>query len=446
MIPKMGEKPKRCWYPILMIVICIRLILQAAVSFRAAAKAIHIVFSHFDAVKSQPIPSNKTISRWLTQVGLYKLNSPKEPGDDWALIIDNSIQAGDKKCLVILGTRLSKLKEKSLEFEDVEVLVIELHENADKNDVCLALEKSQNRVGKVKMVCADDGPDLRGGIQLFCEKYPVGRVFDTIHKIGTFLKRILNNNPKWQAFTQAAAAAKKKMQQTPAAHLMPPNQRTKSRFLNIEILVHWAVDALTAIDNPNHPDKKLLKKHCGWLLEYRELIEQLKQFDLINKCVRQHVRECGLSSHTGDKVEILLHQAMRSVSFNEQACQYAGDLIDFFTRQSSVVPPGEVWIGSSEIIESLFGKLKWIEQNQHKGGFTSLVLVIAACVGKIDAQIVQKAMLQITTKDVEAWTESQIGTTVLAKRRRAFGKGRKYKTEKIKPQFTGIYLEKVVGF
>lgn len=201
----MGEKPKRCWYPILMIVIRIRLILQAAISFRAAPKAIYTVFCHFDAVKNQPIPSNKTIGRWLTRVGLYKLNSPKEPGNDWALIVDNSIQAGDKKCLLILGTRLSKLKGKPLEFEDVEALVIELHENTDKDVVCRALEKAQNRVGKVKMVCADDGPDLRGGIELFCKKYRVGRVFDTIHKIGTFLKRILSNDPRWQAFTQSAA-------------------------------------------------------------------------------------------------------------------------------------------------------------------------------------------------------------------------------------------------
>jgi hypothetical protein len=442
----MGEKPKRCWYPILMIVMCIRLILKASVSFRAAPKAIHTVFSHFPSVKNQPIPSHKTVGRWLTRLGLYKLNSPKEPGDDWALIVDNSIQAGATKCLLILGARLGKLKGKPLEFADVEVLLMELHENPNKNIVCRSLEKAQEKVGKVAMVCADDGPDLRSGIEMFCKKHGVGRVFDTIHKIGTILKRLLGNNPKWQTFVQAAAEAKKKMQQTPAAHLMPPNQRTKSRFLNIEILTQWAVNALAIISNPCHPDKELLENYCGWLVEYKELVERLKQFDLINKCVRQHIRERGISLNTGEQIEVLLHEAMKGVPLNEMACQYAGELIDFFSEQSKIVPLGHVWIGSSEIIESLFGKLKCLEQNQHKSGFTSLVLAMAACVGSLDPQVVQAAMLKITTKDVEAWTKRQLGTTLLSKRRKAFGTGRRYKIKKIKRKFAGTFLDEAVGF
>jgi hypothetical protein len=90
----MGEKAPRRWYPILMIVMCIKLVLHASISFRAATKAIHIAFSHFEAVQKQFIPSNKTVARWLCQIGLYKLTCPKEKGDDWALIIDNSVQNG----------------------------------------------------------------------------------------------------------------------------------------------------------------------------------------------------------------------------------------------------------------------------------------------------------------------------------------------------------------
>lgn len=442
----MDEKPSRYWYPILMIIMCVRMVLQASISFRATPKAIHTIFSHFDAVKDQRIPSHKTVGRWLSRVGLYKLNLPKEQGDDWALILDYSVQIGALKCLVILGARLSKLRGKPLEFQDVEVLGIELHENADKHVICQALEAAQNKVGKVRMVCADDGTDLRGGIQLFCEKHGAERVFDTIHKIGTFLKRILNDHPQWQAFTQAAAEAKKKMQQTPAAHLMPPNQRTKSRFLNIDILTTWAVDALNIIDSPDHHDRALLEKHCGWLVNYRELIEQLKQFDLIGKHVRQHVREYGLSANTGQQVEALLDEAMRDVPFNEPACQYAGELIDFLTTQGSRVNPGETWIGSSEIIESLFGKLKFMEQHHHKGGFSSLVLAMAACVGSLEPSVIQAAMLETRNRDVEKWTKNWVGTTILAKRRRAFRKGRRYKNLKTQPKCAGTPLGQAAGF
>lgn len=447
MIPKMGEKAPRCWYPILMIIMCIRLVLQAAISFRAVPKTIHIALSQFDAVKNQPIPSHKSITRWLTRIGLYKLNHPKERAEDWALIVDNSIQIGIKKCLVVLGVRLSKLQKKALSFEDMEMLAMELHDESDEKNVCQTLEKAQQKVGKVVMICADDGPDLRSGIESFCKKHGVGRVFDTIHKIGTFLKKFFENDSEWQAFSSAAAEAKKKMQQTPAAHLMPPNQRTKSRFLNIEILVRWGIDIMMALEIPNHPDQELLEQYCGWIRHYKGLINRLKQFDLISRRVRQHVRENGLSATTGKQVETLLGSVMELLEFSLEACQYAGRLIDFFVEQSKIVPLGQVWIASSEIVESLFGKLKCLEQDQNKGGFTSLVLGAAACIGRLDVEIVREAMVQIKTRDVEVWVDEQLGATLLSKRRRALGGWRKKKRlKKVGQEPTGMFLGNAVGF
>ncbi len=443
----MGEKAPRRWYSILMIVLCIKLVLQAAISFRAASKAVHIALSQFPAVKNQPIPAPKSIARWLTQIGLYKLSYPKEQAHDWALIIDNSVQIGTQKCLVILGVRLSKFQCKALTFEDMEMLVMELHDKSNAKIVCKALETAQKKVGKAVMICADDGPDLRGGIVLFCKKHGAGRVFDITHKIGTFLKKILEKDLEWQAFSSAAVEAKKKMQQTRAAHLVPPNQRAKSRFLNIEILVRWGIDVMVAMETPSHPDKELLEQYCGWIHQHKGLIERLKQFDFISQKIRQHIREQGICSTTGEQIEAMLETAMKFLDFNMEACEYAGKLIDFVHEQSKIVPKGQLWIGSSEIIESLFGKLKSLEQDQSKGGFTSLVLGMAACVGKIDTDVVRAAMIQVRTVDIDAWTNEQIGTTLLSKRKKAFGMWRKKKLAKnIVHESAGICLREAVGF
>jgi hypothetical protein len=443
----MGEKAPRSWYPILMIIMCIRLVLQAAVSFRAAPKTVHIAFSQFDAVKEQRIPSYKTITRWLTQVGLYKLNCPKEQADDWGVIVDNSIQIGSHKCIVVLGVRLSKFQGRALTLEDMDILVMKISDKLDAQMVCTVLEEAKRKVGKIVMVCADNGSDLRGGIQLFCTKYGVGRVFDIIHKIGTFLKRALENDPEWKAFCSAATEAKKKMQQTQAAHLVPPNQRTKSRFLNIEILVRWGIDILVALETPNHPDRKLLEEYCGWIRQHYDLLEKLKQFDLISQNVRQHIREHGICIATGDNLEKILEAIMKAQKFNFAAYQYAGDLIEFINDQSKIVPLGQVWIGTSEIIESLFGKLKCLEQDQCKGGFTSLVLGAAACVGKVDVDVVSAALRQVRTVDIDKWMREQIEVTLLSKRRNALGAYRKKRLPEGNVQDTaGILQEEAVGF
>jgi hypothetical protein len=132
-------------------------------------------------------------------------------------------------------------------------------------------------------------------------------------------------------------------------------------------------------------------------------------------------------------------------------------LIDFLHEQSKVVPVGQVWIGSSEIIESLFGKLRCLEHDQSKGGFTSLVLGAAACVGKVDVDVVKAAMQQVKTTDVAAWTRDQMGTTLLSKRRQALGSWRRKKIKKhrlkknkssknVEQNSTGDSVRKVMGF
>ena len=59
---------------------------------------------------------------------------------------------------------MSKLESWPLTFEDVEVVLIELHDEGGQQAICQMMEKAQERVGKVVSVCADDGPDLRSGI------------------------------------------------------------------------------------------------------------------------------------------------------------------------------------------------------------------------------------------------------------------------------------------
>lgn len=146
-------------------------------------------------------------------------------------------------------------------------------------------------------------------------------------------------------------------------------------------------------------------------------------------------------------MEKLLKSVIELLEFSFEACQYAERLIDFFVEQSKIVTIGQNWIASSEIIESLFGKLKCLEQDQNKGGLTSLVLGTAECIGRLDVKIVREAMVKIKRKDVEAWLDEQLGATLLSKRRIVFGTWRKKKRpEKIGQESTGVSLENAVGF
>ena len=84
-------------------------------------------------------------------------------------------------------------------------------------------------------------------------------------------------------------------------------------------------------------------------------------------------------------------------------------------------------LGSTEIIESSFGKLKQLMDEDTKDGFTPFVLSLAACMGKLDLDTIQAALRTCSKKQVKAWSTANVGETIYAQRRRLFNPFRKRK-------------------
>ena len=72
--------------------------------------------------------------------------------------------------------------------------------------------------------------------------------------------------------------------------------------------------------------------------------------------------------------------------------------------------------GSTEILESSFGKLKEIEGDQTRSGFTSLILVWAALFGVTTAEIIRTALTEVPVKLVKNWVSDHLGATIQSKR------------------------------
>ena len=82
--------------------------------------------------------------------------------------------------------------------------------------------------------------------------------------------------------------------------------------------------------------------------------------------------------------------------------------------------PGERLLGSSEIIESVLGSLKRLEQDQAKSGFTGLILGLGAMVATTTQDIIQQALETVPTKTVLAGCRETFGRSIQAKRRKIF--------------------------
>ena len=93
----------------------------------------------------------------------------------------------------------------------------------------------------------------------------------------------------------------------------------------------------------------------------------------------------GLTVDVGPELEAALPQALGTIG------QLRERLIAFVVDESSKVRQGERVPGTTEVLESCFGKLKALEDGQSKSGFTGVVLSLGAIVSNWTSENVHKA-------------------------------------------------------
>lgn len=395
------------------------------------------------------MPSHTAIRDWILQVGYYKLTSIQK-SNDWIGMIDLSIQIGSKKCLLILGVQAATLlKAKALTFEDVHVLHLELLEKTSGPIIYEVLKKSEKSVGQYRQFCHDQGSDIVSATRLYVQsiqeaegrKIPV--MNDIAHKIANLLA-VEAAELGWTEFASKASQMKQKLQWTKWAALCPPSQRSKARYMNLDELTDWANKILSHLEKAeNEHQKKIKWKNCeveksetdlrelleqfGWIRSSESMIKEISEMLLIGRIVRQKIRTEHLHAKTAEELE----QVLQTLQVGSRADQFAGSVIDFVTDQTKDLD--QLALGSTEIIESSFGKLKQLMDEDTKDGFTPFVLSLAACLGKLDLDTVQAALRTCNKKQVKAWATMNIGETIYTQRRQLFNPFKKRKKKQEEP-------------
>ncbi len=271
--------------------------------------------------------------------------------------------------------------------------------------------------------------------------------YDIPHKCACILKSLLENDPIWIDLMKKMDDCRKKEILGPYSYLIPPQQRSKSRFMNLDERLRWASRMLLILDGVDgakivFKDGEIEKRY-GWLKEFSLKIPMYCEYGAVSKHVRHKVRTEGLhlKSHKqlSDELEFL--------SSSDKIDEYVGALIDFMEFQTHKLSPENILCASSEIVESGFGKLKTLIGEDKKHGYTTYALSIAACFGpELDKSLIKDALQTVTDKDVQKWGEEHLGKTHLQKRRACLGLKKtnsmvKFPEEK-KPESSGIFTEK----
>ena len=274
--------------------------------------------------------------------------------------------------------------------------------------------------GRPRAILDDHGADLHGGVEIFRGAHPETiEVYDIKHKAACLLKGHLGGDEHWKGYASLLAQTKCALQQTEMAFLVPPSQRTKSRFMNLADLVSWGRTLLALVDHPSALSAEgvtaeRVQAKLGWLAEYRAPLERWSASHEQIAATLDFVRLRGLYVGAGVELAAVLPAA------SGEAGTLRRELIAFVTRESSKARIGECLPGSTEVLESCFGKLKALESDQSKSGFTGLVLSLGAMVSEWTAESIGEALERCRVRDVLAWCREMLGTSVQSQRTRAF--------------------------
>jgi hypothetical protein len=370
------------------------------------------------------VPHWTTGRLWLQRFGLAQLDAPKQVAPDWAWMIDHSVQIGTQKVLVILGLRLKDLPPpgQSLTHHRMELMALEPMDSSTRQDVADRLEATARSTCVPRVIVDDHGVDLAGGVVLFQRQHPeTAEVYDIKHKAACLLKARLEADPRWPAFGAWVGRTRCAIQQTELAALVPPGSRPKARFMNLGPQLDWAEKVLAVVDDPpvavlEQTTPAYLEEKLGAVRSYRAALTDWRQWqELVDEAV-EFVGSFGLDSDSTPE----LHRRLEPGRLTGASRTLAEDLIEFVEEQSSQARTGERLPGSTEVLESCFGKYKALEQGQSQGGFTGLLAAFGSLLARATPGVVEQALRLVPTQEVWDWCAEHLGKTLSARRREAF--------------------------
>jgi hypothetical protein len=394
------------------------LVLRCCTSFQSATSVLRFFFP--EQARQGEIPHATSGRNWLLRLGYYKLHCPKEPAGDCVWLADHAVQIGKHRFLGIVAVRLAHLPPpgECLELRHLHPIALLPVEASSQEIVSQQLEETAQQHGVPRAILSDEGSDLSGGAERFCETHPeTAWVSDMPHKAARLLKRRLEKNERWNAFCSQAAQTKFQTGQTELAFLTPPRQRTKARYMNLQQLLRWARQVVAVLEDPpqivlTYCSAQRLEEKFGWLREYREEVERwsrwLELTDTTVEIIRGHGYSAPTAIRVSNELSTLVHDA--------DSCSLRDELIAFVQAQSAKTHEGERLPGSTEVLESSFGKLKAIEGDQQRSGFTSLILIWCALFGDLSSDLIARAMNATPLKAVKRWMAGRLGPTVQSKR------------------------------
>ena len=400
-------------YPISVIELCVKLY-KVGLSLRNVCSVLALISCYLGP--EFKVPSHVTISIWVQKVGLHLqqtgLEKFKNSTEKWCLIIDESYSMAKSHLLLILAVRLSGLQSGTLKMEDVVPLFIGSQAVWTGIEIAACItEVTKDSEGSIAYVTSDCGRTLVCAYK----SIELDQVPDWSHYGANILENIYAQNADFKLFNEQMSIFKRRRHQSSYSYYAPPSLSVKIRFMNYLPFIDWAN---TMLKN----EKKIpcdLKTELYFLQEHKVFLSELSDLFYVVDEIGKIVKKEGINELSHAKAQNKLAILAKKYHENKNVVTLIKKVEDYFEHtlpiykkymetQDKSVPFFNGLIASSDIIESLFSKLKHRASNNPKRSFSAICLLIPLFCQDFSHVQALEAMISVNMEKLEIWKNENL--------------------------------------
>lgn len=419
------SKPLGHQYPSILIELSVLLRVGTGISYRNISTILGILQGYFDFPDSA-VPCANTVQNWTDKVGYNLLEKGDKSflGTEVVAIVDESFQIGNIKMLLILFAPLEKLGIKGLCFSDVRIGYIGYSKSWTALKIAAALEETVEKFDlKLACVLGDEASTIVKSASVA----GVAHLPDISHAIGTCISKNYGEEDVYKDFIKLISSYQCKGVNQPLSYLIPPNQRTKARFMNQHAMVDWATIMIAKFATLNEEEKvffEALPAHKNMVKSLYYCLESAQKVSL-------WLKEEGFSMAMYDRIMLYLSSIIIFDDYHQGFITHLKSYIEsyklsftqIFLQEETIDIATEVVENEiikdntpcdkrinvcSDVIESIFGKYKRMVSNNKFAGVSYIALelpLFTISLNQLRKEIIP-AIEAIKLSQIKQWKDS----------------------------------------
>lgn len=287
------DKVARHTYPAQMMALAVFMVVQGGASLRCAASTVEFYASLMGWSYSSP--SHTTVRDWVLRCGYKAVLDTRLLQGKFVLIIDESIQIGKEKLLLLLGVKLNAnfCQSAPLSNADIVVLGLEVQSSWTGDLIGDFIERNLAAHPGIELAyfISDRGPSILAAMKKLNSDW----VSDCTHEMMNIVKELFKDDRALSRLSARLGVLRQHLSLAKWSGLLPPTLRDKDRFLRIFTIVKWAERMMDVYWN-NLPSEGRAK--IAFYRRMGTVLRRLRQVKELVEMASAILKSAGLSTHS----------------------------------------------------------------------------------------------------------------------------------------------------